>query len=101
MTIGQRSIDVVQDILGRIHRQNLHLAHSDHSPRRRSTSLPSLLACLFVCRKVKGDEEKEVGAQDAHASKGSKLFTGAPAVTREVGKVRRREVCVGGEVDEA
>lgn len=100
MTIGQRSVGMIHDALGRIDRWNLHLAHVDRSPGCRPTSLPSPLAGLFVCRKVEGDEEKEVGAQDAHACKGGKLLAGAPAVAGEVGKVCRGEVCVGSEVDE-
>lgn len=100
MTIGQRSVGVIHDALGRIHRWNLHLAHTDRSPGRCATTLPSLLACPFVCRKVEGDEEKEVGAQNAHARKGGELLARAPAVAGEVWKVCRGEVGVGREVDE-
>lgn len=92
---------MTHDALGRIYRRDLHLAHTDRSPGRGPTSLPSPLARLFVCRKVEGDEEKEVGTQDAHACKGGKLFAGALAVAGKVGKVCRGKVCVGREVDES
>ena len=92
---------MIYDANSRIYRGNLHLAHIDRSPGRGPTSLPSSLACLFVCGKVEGDEEKKVGAQDAHACECGKLLAGASAVAREVGKVGRGEVCVGGEVNES
>lgn len=91
---------MIHDALGRFDGRNLHLAHADGSPGGGAASLSAALAGLFVGGKVKGDEEKEVGAQDAHACKGSKLLAGAPAVAGELGEVCRGEVGVGSEVDE-
>ena len=101
MAVGQRSVGMTHDSLGRVYRRDLHLAHTYRRPGRRSTSLPSPLTCLFVGCKVEGDEEKEVGTQDAHACKGGKLLAGALAVAGKVGKVCRGKVCVGREVDKA
>lgn len=92
---------MTQDIFGRIHRRNLHLAHVNRSSCRSPASLPSSLTGLFIRGEVEGYEEEEIGAQDTHASKGGKFFTGALAVTREIGEVSRGKVGVGSEVHEA
>lgn len=59
------------------------------------------LAVLLVGGEVEGDEENQVRAEDANASKGSKLLTSALASIGHVGEVGRGEVGVRGEVDEA
>lgn len=59
------------------------------------------LAVLLVGRDVEGDEEEEVGAEDAHAGEGGELLAGALAGVGHPVEVGRGEVGVGGEVDEA
>ena len=59
------------------------------------------LAVLLVRRDVEGDEEQEVGAEDAHAGEGGELLARALAGVGHPLEVGRGEVGVGGEVDEA
>lgn len=99
--IGQRTIGLALGTFCRVHQWNLHPAHINCRPRRSPTSLPATLTGLFVRGKVKWDKEQEVGAEDAHARKGGKLFTGAFSIARHLREVSRGEVCVRSKVDEA
>lgn len=100
-TVDQRTISLAHGTFCRVHRWNLHLAHINRRPCRSPTSLPATLTSLFVRRKVKWNEEQKVGAQDAHARKCGKLFTGAFSIARHLREVSRGEVCVRSKVDEA
>lgn len=59
------------------------------------------LAVLLVGCEVEGDEEEEVGADDAHACKGGEFLSGAFACIRHPREVCRGEVGVRRKVDEA
>lgn len=99
--VGQRTIDLTHGTFCRVYRWNLHFAHINRRPCRSPTSLPATLTSLFVRCKVKGDEEKEVGAEDADACKGGKLFARAFSIARHLREVSRGEICVRSKVDEA
>lgn len=91
-------------LFGWVDVRNLHLAHVDSGPlgsRSSTGSLPALCASLLVSCQIERNEEQEVRRQNSHAGECSKLFTRAPAVTWHIGKVCRREICVGSEVNKA
>jgi len=83
---------------------NLEIFHGNGS---RSTCAPSRTTCLAlllllpVCRKIERDEQKKVRAQYSHSSKGCEFFTGTFAHVWYPREVGRREIRVGGKVDEA
>jgi len=87
----------------------LDLAVSDRSDvgelgvleRARCLAARWALAVLLVRCDVEGDEEQQVGADDAHAGERGKLLAGALAGVRHPLEVGRGEIGVGGEVDEA
>jgi hypothetical protein len=56
---------------------------------------------LLVGREVEGDEEEEVGCEDADAGDGGEFLACALAGVGEPGPVGGCEVGPGGEVDEA
>jgi hypothetical protein len=56
---------------------------------------------LLVRREVEGDEEEEVGREDADAGDGGEFLAGALASVGQPGPVGGCEVGPGGEVDEA
>lgn len=62
-----------------VNRWNLKFAHVDRSPRCGVTSFAAFLPWFPVRSKIEGDEEDEVGAEDATASDRSELLTGTPA----------------------
>lgn len=88
-----------------LHHGHLQLTHIPRrlGPDLADTPLPALphLALFLVGGEVEGDEEEEVGGEDADAGERGELLAGALAAGREVGKVGAGEVGVGGEVDEA
>lgn len=59
------------------------------------------LGVLPIGGEVERDEEDEVRAEDANAGDGGELLSSAPASIGEVREIRRRKICVRGEVDEA
>lgn len=59
------------------------------------------LAVFLVGCEVEGDEEEEVGADDAHAGERCEFFSGALSGVRHPLEVGRGEVCVRCEVDES
>lgn len=87
MAVESRPVGVADDALGLVNRWDFHLAHIDRSPGCRITSFSPLLASLFIGCKVKGDEEKEIRAQDPHAGESSELLSRALAIAWQVGEV--------------
>ena len=55
---------------------------------------------LLVCRQVEGDEEQEVGGEDADAGNGGEFLAGAGAGVWQPGEVGGGEVCPRSEIDE-
>lgn len=87
-----------------LHRRHLQFAHisGGFRPDLANTSLPAFPAnALVVGGEVEGDEEEEVGGEDANTGEGGEFLACAFAGSGEVGEVGRREVGIGGEVDEA
>ena len=85
------------------HRQGFIRSKVLHSNQSFASGIPprSTGGSLFaVCSKVERDEEDEVGRENAHASKSSKLLTRTISCVWHVREVGAREVCVGCEVDE-
>ena len=75
-----------------------------HSNERFSSSVApwsSSLALLSIGCEVEGDEENEVGAENAHASECSEFLACADSVVRHPLEIDACEVSVGSEVDEA
>ena len=68
---------------------------------KRALSSCSALHRFAVCSSVERNEEQKVGGEDADASDGSKLLTGALAGVGEPVPVCRSEVGPGRKVDEA
>lgn len=85
--------DVFQSSIGELG------VEADGSVRDRLAS--SSLSRLLVGSQVEGDEEDQVGGQDAHAGESSEFLTGAFACTGHPFEVGGGEVGVGGEVNEA
>lgn len=77
---------------------NLLVLHLNQSA---GGTVAALLLGLLVGGGVEGEEQKEVGAENGHTSKGGKLLTGADTHVGHVGEVSEGEVGVRGEVDEA
>jgi hypothetical protein len=88
-------------VLGRGRRGDLEVLHIDQRLLASVAAGTSRLAGLVIGGNVEGDEEDEVGADDADASHGSELLTGALAHIGEPLEVGGGEIGVGGKVDEA
>lgn len=67
----------------------------------RSLASGGPLSVLLVGGQVEGNEEDEVGADDAHSGEGSEFLAGAVTRVGHPWPVGRGEVGVGREVDEA
>jgi len=75
-----------------------------HRYKRLLSSVPprsSRDGLLPVGGEVEGDEEQEIRAQDAHASKRGKLFTGTSTIVWRRWEVSVAEISVGRKIDEA
>jgi len=80
---------------------DLKVLHLDGGQLAGVAAGPPCLGGALIGGEVKGDEEEEVGAQDAHAGESSKFLASAAARVRHPLEVGAGEVGVGGEVDEA
>ena len=92
---------MTDSVLGPVHRWNLHFAHVDGSARGRIAPFPPLLPGPLVCSEVERDEQKEIGAQDAHAGESGKFLPGALAIARQMREVGRTEICIRSEIHES
>ena len=73
---------------------NLGLAHVDNSFGGGVSSLAALLPRFPIGSSVEGDEEYEVGTEDAAAREGSKFFASTTTIVGHPRPVSRREVGV-------
>lgn len=88
-------------ILGTSRGGNFEVLHVDQRFLASVAAGTAGLSGLVVGGNVEGDEEDQVGADDADTSQGSEFLTGTLAHVREPREVGGGEVGVRGEVDEA
>jgi hypothetical protein len=88
-------------VLGTDGRGDLEVLHVDQRLLAGVAAGTSGLGGLVVGGNVEGDEQDQVGADDADTSQGSEFLTGTLAHVGEPGEVGGGEVGVRGEVDEA